>query len=234
MNRSDITNIITILIMAYGYSNNNNIIFMVGLFAFSGAITNTLAIHMLFEKVPFLYGSGVIENKFKDFKISIKNLLMEKFFTKERLSNFFQDEINSAKTNINFEKILENTDFTLAFNSLKESIMQSPFGGMIAMFGGESAIDGLKDSFIEKLQASIIVISKTETFQNTLNEALKNKDFTDDVYKKLSTIVDSRLEELTPLMVKEIVQNLIKEHMFWLVVWGAVFGGLIGFVGAIV
>lgn len=234
MNRSDITNIITILIMAYGYSNNNNIIFMVGLFAFSGAITNTLAIHMLFEKVPFLYGSGVIENKFKDFKISIKNLLMEQFFTKERLSNFFQDEINSAKTNINFEKILENTDFTLAFNSLKESIMQSPFGGMIAMFGGESAIDGLKDSFIEKLQASIIVISKTETFQNTLNEALKNKDFTDDVYKKLSTIVDSRLEELTPLMVKEIVQNLIKEHMFWLVVWGAVFGGLIGFVGAIV
>lgn len=233
MNRSDITNIITILIMAYGYSNNNNIIFMVGLFAFSGAITNTLAIHMLFEKVPFLYGSGVIENKFKEFKISIKNLLMEQFFTKERLSNFFQDEINSAKTNINFEKILENTDFTLAFNSLKESIMQSPFGGMIAMFGGESAIDGLKDSFIEKLQASIIVISKTETFQNTLNEAL-NKDFTDDVYKKLSTIVDSRLEELTPLMVKEIVQNLIKEHMFWLVVWGAVFGGLIGFVGAIV
>jgi uncharacterized membrane protein YheB (UPF0754 family) len=234
MNRSDITNIITILIMAYGYSNNNNIIFMVGLFAFSGAITNTLAIHMLFEKVPFLYGSGVIENKFKEFKISIKNLLMEQFFTKERLSNFFQDEINSAKTNINFEKILENSDFTLAFNSLKESIMQSPFGGMIAMFGGESAIDGLKDSFIEKLQASIIVISKTETFQNTLNEALKNKDFTDDVYKKLSTIVDSRLEELTPLMVKEIVQNLIKEHMFWLVVWGAVFGGLIGFVGAIV
>lgn len=234
MNRSDITNIITILIMAYGYSNNNNIIFMVGLFAFSGAITNTLAIHMLFEKVPFLYGSGVIENKFKEFKISIKNLLMEQFFTKERLSNFFQDEINSAKTNINFEKILENTDFTLAFNSLKESIMQSSFGGMIAMFGGESAIDGLKDSFIEKLQASIIVISKTETFQNTLNEALKNKDFTDDVYKKLSTIVDSRLEELTPLMVKEIVQNLIKEHMFWLVVWGAVFGGLIGFVGAIV
>ena len=73
-----------------------------------------------------------------------------------------------------FERILENTDFTLAFNSLKESIMQSPFGGMIAMFGGESAIDGLKDSFIEKLQASIIVISKTETFQNTLNEALKN------------------------------------------------------------
>lgn len=234
MSKSDITNIFTILIMAYGYSNSNNIVFMVGLFAFSGAITNTLAIHMLFEKVPFLYGSGVIESKFKEFKLSIRNLLMEQFFTKEKLNNFFQDEMNSAKTNINFEKILQNTDFTLAFNSLKESIMQSPFGGMIAMFGGEGTIDGLKESFIQKLQSSIIEISKTQTFQETMKEALKNEDFTNDIYNKLTLIVDSRLEELTPKMVKDIVQNMIKDHMFWLVVWGAVFGGLIGFIGALV
>lgn len=112
--------------------------------------------------------------------------------------------------------------------------MQSPFGGMITMFGGESAIDGLKDSFVNKLQTSIITISKTETFQQTINDALKNEEFTNDVYDKLSLIVDSRLEELTPKMVKEIVQNMIKEHMFWLVVWGAIFGGLIGLVGALV
>jgi len=29
-------------------------------------------------------------------------------------------------------------------------------------------------------------------------------------------------------MVKEIVQKLIKEHLDWLVVWGGVFGGVIG------
>ncbi len=234
MNKSDITNIITVLIMAYGYSNSNNIVFMVGLFAFSGAITNTLAIHMLFEKIPFLYGSGVIESKFKEFKLSIKNLMMEQFFTKERLNNFFQDELNSAKTNIDFEKILKNTDFTPAFESLKGSIVESPFGAMLGMFGGASALEPLKEPFVSKLQNSIIEISKTDMFQNTLNEALKNEEFTNDVYNKLSLIVESRLEELTPKMVKDIVQNMIKEHMFWLVVWGAVFGGLIGFVGALV
>lgn len=53
MNKSDITNIITVLIMAYGYSNDNNIVFMVGLFALSGAVTNTIAIYMLFEKCHF-------------------------------------------------------------------------------------------------------------------------------------------------------------------------------------
>lgn len=234
MNKSDITNIFSLLIMALGYSNDNNIVYMVGLFAFSGAITNTLAIHMLFEKVPFLYGSGVIESKFEEFKLSIKNLLMEQFFTKQRLKNFFQDEFNSAKTNIDFEKILKNTDFTIAFDSLKESVMQSPFGGMLAMFGGESALNGLKEPFIQKLQNSIITISKTDSFQSTLSEALKNEEFTDEVYNKLCLIVDSRLEELTPKMVKQIVQNMIKEHMFWLVVWGAVFGGLIGLVSALI
>lgn len=89
MNKSDITNIFTILLLAYGYGNNNDALFTIGLFAFSGAITNTLAIHMLFEKVPYLYGSGVIEKKFTQFKISIHNLMMNQFFNAENLKKFF-------------------------------------------------------------------------------------------------------------------------------------------------
>lgn len=234
MNKSDITNLITVLIMAYGYSNGNDTIFMVGLFALSGAVTNTLAIHMLFEKVPYLYGSGVIESKFSQFKLSIHNLLMHQFFTKENLTKFFQEEVSSAKKTIDFEKILNKTDFSPAYESLKESVMESSFGGMLGMFGGVAALEPLKDPFTKKLQASIISISSTEEFQKILNEALKTDDFSEDIYHKLSCIVDARLEELTPAMVKEIVQNMIKEHLGWLVIWGAVFGGLIGFVSTLV
>lgn len=234
MNKSDITNIITVLIMAYGYSNGNDVIFMVGLFALSGAVTNTLAIHMLFEKVPYLYGSGVIENKFGQFKQSIHNLLMNQFFTKENLTKFFQDEVNSAKKTIDFEKILNKTDFSPAYESLKESVMQSSFGGMLGMFGGEAALEPLKEPFTKKLQASIISISTSDAFQEVVSEALKSEDLSQDVYDKLSKIVNARLEELTPKMVKEIVQEMIKEHLGWLVIWGAVFGGLIGLVSTLV
>lgn len=80
MTKSDITNIFTILLLAYGYSNQDQVIFTIGLFAFSGAITNTLAIHMLFEKVPYLYGSGIIEKKFGAFKQSIHDMMMNQFF----------------------------------------------------------------------------------------------------------------------------------------------------------
>ena len=234
MNKSDITNIITFLIMAFGYSNGNELIYMVGLFALSGAVTNSLAIHMLFEKVPFLYGSGVIESKFSQFKISIHNLLMNQFFTREHLTRFFQEEMSSAKKTIDFEKILNKTDFSPAYESLKESVMQSSFGGMLGMFGGESALEPLREPFTKKLQASIISISASDAFQEVVNEALKSENLSEDIYNKLSKIVNTRLEELTPAMVKEIVQEMIKEHLGWLVIWGAVFGGLIGLVSSLV
>jgi uncharacterized membrane protein YheB (UPF0754 family) len=234
MNKSDITNIISLLIMAFGYSNGNDLIYMVGLFAFSGAITNSLAIHMLFEKVPFLYGSGVIESKFSQFKISIHNLLMNQFFTKEHLTKFFQEEVNSAKKTIDFEKILNKTDFSPAYDSLKESVMQSSFGGMLGMFGGEAALEPLREPFTKKLQASIISISASDAFQEVVNEALKSEDLSQDIYEKLSRIVNLRLEELTPKMVKEIVQEMIKEHLGWLVIWGGVFGGVIGLFSAVI
>ena len=233
MNKSNITNIITVITMLFGYLNGNNLIYMVGLFAFSGAITNSLAIHMLFEKVPFLYGSGVIESKFSQFKMTI-NLLMNQFFTREHLTRFFQEEISSAKKTIDFEKILNKTDFSPAYESLKESVMQSSFGGMLGMFGGESALEPLREPFTKKLQASIISISASDAFQEVVNEALKSEDLSADVYEKLSRIVNLRLEELTPKMVKEIVQEMIKEHLGWLVIWGGVFGGVIGLVSALI
>ncbi len=234
MNKSNMTNIISLIVTILGYAINNEILFMIGVFAFSGAITNSLAIHMLFEKVPFLYGSGVIESKFSQFKISIHNLIMNQFFTQEALNKFFETEVISAKNTIDFEKILTKTDFSPAYESLKESVMQSSFGGMLSMFGGESALEPLREPFTLKLQKSIISITSSDAFQNVLNEAIKSPDFSNDVYEKISHIVNTRLEELTPKMVKEIIQEMIKEHLGWLVIWGAVLGALIGYASTFV
>jgi len=45
---------------------------MTGVFALSGSVTNWIAVHMLFDKVPFLYGSGVILDRFEDIKLGLK------------------------------------------------------------------------------------------------------------------------------------------------------------------
>ena len=46
--------------------------------------------------------------------------------------------------------------------------------------------------------------------------------------KNIEEVVDNRLNELTPQKVKEIIEEMIKEHLGWLVVWGGIFGFIIG------
>jgi len=197
---------------------------LAGLFALSGAITNQIAIHMLFEKVPFLYGSGVIQLQFVAFKTSIKHLMMDQFFTKEQLDAFFANE----EKKLDLAPVIAEVDFSPAFDALNKTVMESSFGGMLGMFGGASALEGLRAPFSEKLKDSIIKISESDVFQQKITKSIQNSSLTDDMLMTIEQMIDARLNELTPQMVKEIVQNFIKEHLGWLVVWGGFFGALIG------
>jgi len=231
MSKSTATDLISFLVVIIGYATQNDTILMTGLFALSGAITNHLAIYMLFEKVPFLYGSGVIEEKFEDFKLGIHGLVMNQFFTKENLEKFFSS--NDSK-DINLEPVINSTDMTPAFESLKTAVMESPFGGMLSMFGGASALDSLKQPFEEKLKSSLIKITSSQSFKDTLKQNINSGNFTHDILAKIDHIIKARLEELTPKMVKEIIENMIKHHLGWLVIWGGIFGGLIGLVSSFI
>lgn len=88
MNKSALTNLVALSIFAFGWFLPNNILFWVGIFALSGALTNWLAVHMLFEKIPGLVGSGVIPNRFDAFKGAIRQLMMEQFFSQENIDKF--------------------------------------------------------------------------------------------------------------------------------------------------
>lgn len=197
-----------------------------GLFALSGAVTNQLAIHMLFEKIPFLYGSGIILDRFESIREALKTLIMEQFFSPEKIEVFVQ----SQERTINLAPIIEQTDFTPAYDALVLSVMESPLGGMLGMFGGEALIAKLKDPFITKIKLSTIAISQSDSFMSALNTHLREGSGT--LTQTIGEIVELRLAELTPLMVKEMLYDLMKEHLGWLVVWGGVFGGAIGVVSS--
>ena len=233
INKSLITNTIALLLIIVSYyidTSYSAYFLYTGLFALSGALTNQLAIHMLFEKVPLLYGSGVIPARFESFKESIKNLMMQEFFTKEQLQNFFSKE----EKKLDLSPIIEETDFSPAYDALSKTVMESSFGGMLGMFGGESALEGLREPFSLKMKAAVIKIVSSDAFNNTLQSHLQDSTLSDDLINSVESIIDERLEELTPQMVKEIVQKLIKNHLSWLVVWGGVFGGLIGLISSFI
>ncbi len=200
-----------------------------GLFALSGALTNHLAIHMLFERVPFLYGSGVIVLRFESFKSSIKQLMMAQFFTREQLDGFFAKE----EKQIDLAPVIERTDFSVAYDALAKTVMESSFGGMLGMFGGDKALEGLREPFTAKMKSAVLHITASEAFKAELQNSLQDSSLSQDMLDAIEDVIDARLEEVTPEMVKEMVLELMREHLGWLVVWGGVVGGAFGLLSAL-
>ncbi|XQF91966.1 DUF445 domain-containing protein [Pseudoalteromonas espejiana] len=230
MNKSFITNLLAGICVVVGYFYDQAIVLSVGLFALSGAVTNLLAVHMLFEKVPLLYGSGVIALKFESFKVAIRNLILTEFFSEQKINNL----LDKAQPNIDFEPIISNVDLNPAFDNLLEVIEQSQFGSMLGMFGGTAAIEPMREKFIEKMQLSLAQISQTEDFKALVSDTLAQGNSAQSLHGTVLKLVDERLDELTPKMVKDIIQTMIHEHLGWLVVWGGVFGGLFGLIAAVI
>lgn len=235
VNKGVITNILALALTLAGYFLSHNILFTVGIFALSGAITNWLAVHMLFEKVPLLYGSGVIPARFEDFKLGIRKLMMEQFFTEENIDRFLSGSKDSSSSSpaIDLAPVIEKVDLSPAFDDLVEVIENSSFGGMLAMVGGSEALQPLREPFIEKMKSTVGNISQSEEFNTILRDELEQPQVMADMREKVSDIIEKRLNELTPQLVKEIIQEMIRKHLGWLVVWGGVFGGLIGLIAAL-
>ncbi|GAB1623065.1 DUF445 family protein [Agarivorans albus] len=233
MNKSLLTNLATLLLVAIGYFTANDLIFSIGLFALSGAFTNWIAVHMLFEKVPGLYGSGVIPARFDDFKDGIKQLMLTQFFTAENIDRFLSDASGKA-VQLNLRPVIDKTDFSPAYHALVDTIENSSFGGMLAMVGGKEALTPLEQPFVEKLKDAVIEISQDEQFSEALREELEQPEHLGDVQQKITLIIEQRLAELTPQLVKQIIQEMIRKHLGWLVVWGGVFGGVFGLIHGLV
>jgi uncharacterized membrane protein YheB (UPF0754 family) len=232
MNKSILTNAIALLIFAAGYILQQPLILSVGLFAVSGAITNWLAVHMLFEKVPGLYGSGVIPARFEDFKLAIEKLMMTQFFNDENIDRFVQKSTGAAAS-MDLTPIIEKVDLTPSFEALVEVIKASSFGGMLGMLGGEAALVPLKEPFIEKMKKTMANMIQSEDFIASLQGDDTSTEGHSKIKENIHMIVSQRLSELTPQLVKEIIQQMIKQHLGWLVVWGGIFGGLIGLAAAL-
>jgi hypothetical protein len=155
-----------------------DVVLSTGLFALSGGVTNWLAIHMLFERVPGLYGSGVIPLRFEEFKVGIRELIMEQFFDRVDLDSFLGsktgDDNSSMSERVATEigKSLYGIDLDSAFDRLLDVILASSFGGMLGMLGGRDALAGLKEPFIAEMKDYLVSQFSPETAATSAVDAL--------------------------------------------------------------
>ena len=234
LNKNLTPNLIAALVVAISYvvpGEAGTILRTAGLFALSGALTNWLAVHMLFERVPGLYGSGIIPLHFEKFKTGILELVTKELFNRDNISKSFAADENTAA--VDFSPAIDKISLDGAWESLMSTIRESAFGSMLGMIGGEEALAPMKESFVAKMRGFLKDSANSEQFQNALSNSLSSAAANDLFREKIETIVKARLDELTPEMVKEIIQKMIREHLGWLVVWGAIFGGIIGLLTAL-
>jgi uncharacterized membrane protein YheB (UPF0754 family) len=225
MNKSLATNLIAAAAFAAAWFSpdfpGRTALVQASLFALSGALTNWLAVYMLFDKVPGLYGSGVIPRRFTEFKSGIRTLIITNFFTEE---NFTKVAHDSFPEKIDPNWIMDKVDLDELFDDLIVSIKGSSLGSMFSMIGGEKVMAPLRVPFTaqcEKRIAGVLEeIDLTEIFE-------AEHDF-EKFRNKVEGMVDHHLDGLTPKMVKDIIERMIRSHLGWLVVWGGVFGALIG------
>lgn len=209
----------------------------VGLFALSGALTNWLAVHMLFERVPGLYGSGVIALHFEELKHGIVELVREELFGADKVERLFAasttsgagaDGATADALGLDIGALLDAIDTDGAFDRLVETVGESSFGNLLAMVGGVAALEPLREPFGTKLKTFLGDAARSPRVQSIIAGQLNSSANRDRFRARLEGVLQARLDELTPAMVRDLMQRLIRRHLGWLVVWGAVFGGAIG------
>ncbi len=232
INKSTLTYLFSVGLIGLSYwfidTPYQHVLSDVGFFALSGAVTNWLAIYLLFEKVPLLYGSGVIPERFEDFKKGLRTLIIAEFFTKERVLSAITQALSE---NTSWESLAQTLDYDKIFNALCEAVVESSFGKVLSLVGGVDMLEPMRPRVTAKLAQVVKDTLADEDWQKRLTEKLAERQ--EYIYAAIENVIEGRLNQLTPQMVKRIIQDMIRLHLGWLVVWGGVFGGLIGLIASI-
>ncbi len=229
MDKSLLTNVVSVLLCGVGLllpGLAGELVLTTGLYAVSGAVTNWMAIYMLFEKVPGFYGSGVIPARFTEFRAGIRTMMMEQFFNADNVGKVMAAATDGKAL---ADTLLPRVDFNRAFDGLTDIILQSSFGTALSMFGGARALQPLREPFVGRMQEFLRSVAED---REVLADIAGHS--TDALLLRVEGIVDQRLAQMTPELVKQIMQQMIERHLGWLVVWGGVVGALMGLAVALV
>ena len=202
-------------------------IFYFGFFGFAGGITNWIAIKMLFDEIPGVYGSGIIPKQFKQIRTTIKRMVMETFFEPKFLEKQLRERLrryaNGETAREAVGALLSTPEFDKAVDDKLASFGSGVTGTMLKMLGLDPAI---MKPYVKPFVEGVAEDCAPYLAQMLSEGNLPVLQLRDEVDK----LMEERLKELTADKVKALVEDILREHLGWLVVWGVIFGVLIGVV----
>ena len=210
-----------------------------GLFGFSGGITNALAVKMLFDKIPLLYGSGIIPERFIEIRTAIKSMLMRAFFAPTFVEKTISEKLPLVLDSLDIQRRMESFAKSEVFDNMMEKavedLLSSPNAGMMLKMAGKDNILSMgKPMAINMLTNLAPRMQQFMLAKGGEGAAGKGVIDVGVLLKHLDEAMEARLLHLTPKIIKRMMERVIRKHLAWLVVWGNIFGGLIGLLAAII
>lgn len=204
----------------------------VGLFGFSAGFTNWIAIKMLFDRVPFLYGSGIIPRQFKQIRQAVKDTIMKTFFDKEYLEKYGRQKLGELAGSINIEEkvrgLLQSSAVDIIIDRKLAELQARQEGMILAMMGlSPEMLKPMVKPFVVGMASDVAPLLMDAVMGKEDGRSLV--DF-DHLRTELDSLMTTKLEELTPEMVKKLLEDVMRDHLGWLIVWGNLLGGLLGLV----
>jgi hypothetical protein len=204
-----------------------------GLFGFAGGFTNWLAVKMLFDKIPFLYGSGVIPRQFKEIRETVKSTIMATFFDEQYLGTYLNDRSKGLLDKIDLEgrikKIVDDPSTEELMAQKLQEMAATPQGAFLAMV--PVMMPGMTMRSIAAMMKPALAGFATE-MATKMKDSFDITEFVsvDNVRDEIDELMTEKLKELTPPIVKKLMEDVIRDHLGWLIIWGNVFGGLLGII----
>lgn len=235
-NKGDVSNFVTFLVFLVGIllrillGRDNwvaSLVLAFGLFGFAGGVTNSIAVTMLFDKIPLLVGSGVIPRRFKDILSALKTMILDTFFEESFLKQYLTERSSDLAGSLDIESRIEKAvdGGGAGLGEKLEQLSQTPDGMLLAtllpMFGDFGSMATTMQPIIKAVGVELA---------KTLVENFDATEVVDvaQVRAEIDRALSQRMTMLTPAKVKRMMSKVIRDHLGWLVVWGNVFGGLIG------
>eukprot|EP01130_Rhizamoeba_saxonica_P016787 TRINITY_DN7832_c0_g1_i1.p1 TRINITY_DN7832_c0_g1~~TRINITY_DN7832_c0_g1_i1.p1 ORF type:complete len:306 (-),score=63.08 TRINITY_DN7832_c0_g1_i1:36-953(-) len=199
-----------------------------GMYGFAGGLTNWLAIKMLFDRIPFLIGSGVIENKFVEIRKSIKDTILNTFFDSDFLEQYINQKTGQVVGSLNIEEkiatILESPVIDEVIDMKLRELHERPEGMWLTMMG-------LNASQLKPMIKPFILGLGHDTLPMLVNNfEPANLVSLDKIRGEIDTMMSQKLKNLGPKTVKKLLEDVIRDHLGWLIVWGNIFGGILGII----
>jgi uncharacterized membrane protein YheB (UPF0754 family) len=259
MDKGTLSNLVSAAVTGAGLlcpqGTARDVLLSVGLFALSGGVTNALAVKMLFDRIPGLLGSGVVPARFQEIREKIRTVILEHFFDEAYLNRF----VEKHGSEIDWKRYVKHAgggggrgplagliekhwDALAAPERLQpfvdaeiEKLLDSNIGGLLIMVGVDSVKPAVRQ-FVSSLAAGMkqqVIDLASRADLPAAEIEVDEARIIHDVRAQVEVLLAEKLEELDAPTVKRLVEDVIRRHLGWLVVWGNVLGGVLGLAACI-